>query len=585
MNNGATTGEPDTSPEEVPADMAKPSEDKLASSSSPPSPPKSDESVETSMPSPDTRDATPGLDHTFNQQSQPLEQGSAVLGVDLSIDGKAATSTEARTSDVATPVETPSEATAPSGSLPFDEKSPIATEVSGEATPPYVGEPSEQCSEAAFEETSPSTPSISNENNHKITKPPSPPRISYASVLKSPVQETNETHSHRRALSHEVHDVHQRTQKQGTSTSFTPQKTCSSQSAELQEDQAKTPQSKGSSSMPLSSDASPSDLAPPSPPSGAPPQVTPSLASPQCPTFSVPRSMEPQRKFISGQLPNNLDDPSVDLRHLLVAPWCTRDPEFESPRDISYDEAHSHNWDMEEQLMRTRWHPTRYLRSQTEGCKDEEVPIRNTAARLVDLMPCKEFEKIGLSVPMPHAKHRLQEWSWRSFSGFGTGGRGGGWGDSASSWEASSPSSSFACENAQSTDDSDTVKTKSRKEEKRLRRARKRALKQSTQDKSSPSSEDFSNTDKKKQGRKKKHGRKKIGKQETFRREALAREEGEEETPSSSISIPTRGQEQEDVEEGIGASGTTSPKKRRSPRDKDAVGVRIPSGRGTAKKR
>ncbi|KAF8986248.1 hypothetical protein BGZ52_009228, partial [Haplosporangium bisporale] len=300
----------------------KPSEDKLALSPPPPSLPKSDKSVETSTPSPDASDATPSLDHTFDQQLQLLEQGSTVLGIDHSIDGKATTSTEARTSDIATPVETlTSEATTPSGSLLFDQKSPIVTAASSEAIPPYVGEPPEQRSEAAFEETSPSTPPTSNKNNHKITKPPSSRRISYASVLKSSLRETNETHPHRGAPSHEVHDANQRTQKQGASTSFTLQKTCSSQSASLQEDQSKTPQSKGSSSVPLSSDASPSDLAPPSPLSSALPQVTPSLASLQCPTFGVPRSTEPERKFVNGQLPNNLDDPSVDLRHLPIAPW------------------------------------------------------------------------------------------------------------------------------------------------------------------------------------------------------------------------------------------------------------------------
>ncbi|KAF9210564.1 hypothetical protein BGZ59_009279 [Podila verticillata] len=650
----------------------KPSEDKLALSPPPPSLPKSDKSVESSTLSPDASDATPSLDHTFDQQSQLLEQGSTVLGIDHSIDGKATTSAEARTSDVATPVETlTSEATTPSGSLLFDQKSPIVTAASSEAIPPYVGEPSEQRSEAAFEETSPSTPPTSNKNNHKITKLPSSRRISYASVLKSSLRETNETHPHRGAPSHEVHDANQRTQKQGASTSFTLQKTCSSQSASLQEDQSKTPQSKGSSSMPLSSDASPSDLAPPSPLSSAPPQVTPSLASLQCPTFGVPRSTEPERKFVNGQLPNNLDDPSVDLRHLPIAPWCTRDPEFESPRDISYDEAHSHNWDMGEQLMRTRWHPTRYLRNQTEG-KDEEVPIRNTAARLVDLMPCKEFEEIGLFVPMPHAKHLPKEQIQSLFSGFSTGGGGGGgggggWEDFASPVEASSlsfssslpgssrlfgtpgqrlerdkpkrqpssvidnaieifsssnedevqvvkdegapmepektcltttatavnndissartgkarvrepspssSSSSFAWEDAQSIGDSDTVKTKSRKEERNLRRAVERTLKQSTQDERSPSSEAFSNTDKKKQESKE------AGEQDTFQREAPVKEQGEEEAPSSSISIPTRGQEQEDAEEGIDASGTITPRKRRCPQNEEAVGVRLPSGR------
>ncbi|KAF8949688.1 hypothetical protein BGZ52_005108, partial [Haplosporangium bisporale] len=137
----------------------------------------------------------------------------------------------------------------------------------------------------------------------------------------------------------------------------------------------------------------------------------------------------------------------------------------------------------------------------------------------------------------------------------------------------SSSSSSFAWEDAQSIGDSDTVKTKSRKEERNLRRAVERTLKQSTQDERSPSSEAFSNTDKKKQESKE------AGEQDTFQREAPVKEQGEEEAPSSSISIPTRGQEQEDAEEGIDASGTITPRKRRCPQNEEAVGVRLPSGR------
>ncbi|KAI9240503.1 MAG: hypothetical protein BYD32DRAFT_408307 [Podila humilis] len=128
----------------------------------------------------------------------------------------------------------------------------------------------------------------------------------------------------------------------------------------------------------------------------------------------------------------------------------------------------------------------------------------------------------------------------------------------------SSSSSSFAWEDAQSIGDSDTVKTKSRKEERNLRRAVERTLKQSTQDERSPSSEAFSNTDKKKQESKE------AGEQDTFQREAPVKEQGEEEAPSSSISIPTRGQEQEDAEEGIDASGTITPRKRRCPQNEEA---------------
>lgn len=587
------------------------SEDKVASSPPPPSPPKSDESVETSMLSSDARDATLGLDYMLDQQSQPLEQGSAVtLGVDSSIDEQAATSAEARTRDVATTAETPtSEVTTPSGSLFFDEKSPIATEVSRiEATPSYVGDPSDQHSEAAFEETSPRTPPTSIKDNHKITKPPSPLRISYASVLKSPVQETNKVHPHRTVPVHKNHDTHLRMQEQGTFSSFTLQKTSSSQSAELQGDQAKTPQSKSSSSMPLSSDESSSDLVPPSPSlSGELPQVAPSLASSQYPAFSAPRPTKLQQKFVRGQFPNNLDDPSVDLRHLPVAPWCTRNPEFESPRDISYDEAHSHNWDMEEQLMRTRWHPTRYLRSQTEDGKDEEVPIRNTAARLIDLMPCKEFEEIGLFVPMPHAKHLERGKSNRQSSPaikdvieiFSLWDEGevqvvedeeppmrtkttrpttATTGDNeislvkAGKARAHEPSSSllssFAWEDA-----------KSHREERKVRKAVKCALKQSTQDKSSSSSEAFSKTGKKNQESKG------VGKRENFEREAPVKEEEVVGAFSSSIPILTRGQEQEDVEEETGAFGTATSKKRRGLKDEEAVGARLLSGRGTAKKR
>ncbi|KAF9299828.1 hypothetical protein BGZ74_008603 [Mortierella antarctica] len=168
--------------------------------------------------------------------------------------------------------------------------------------------------------------------------------------------------------------------------------------------------------------------------------VGPTLA-PLTPTYGAPPKTPP-RKFIPGELPNNLDaSPAVDLRDLPIADWCTLDSEFRSPQDLPYAEAHSHNWSMDEQWMRTHWHPKRYLRSQAPDGKDVTIPIPicNTSARLVDMMPCKEYEEMGLFVPMPRHKYRSsKEQSW----GFGSGsGSAGGCGSNATA--SSSFSTSF----------------------------------------------------------------------------------------------------------------------------------------------
>ncbi|KAG0025311.1 hypothetical protein BGZ82_010087 [Podila clonocystis] len=156
-----------------------------------------------------------------------------------------------------------------------------------------------------------------------------------------------------------------------------------------------------------------------------PPETADPTFAPSTPTYGAPPTA-PLRKYICGEFLNNLGAFPVDLHKLPIADWCTPDSEFASPRDLPYAEAHAHDWSMDEQWMRTHWHPKRYLRSQTEDCEDVEIPIRNTTARLVDMMPCKEYEDMALFVPVPRDKYRpCEERNWAfgfgSVSGAGMG--------------------------------------------------------------------------------------------------------------------------------------------------------------------
>ncbi|KAG0331132.1 hypothetical protein BG000_011183 [Podila horticola] len=181
-------------------------------------------------------------------------------------------------------------------------------------------------------------------------------------------------------------------------------------------------------------------------------------------TYGAP-STAPPRKYIHGEFPNNLDASAVDLHDLPIADWCTLDSEFESPRDLSYAEAHAHDWSLDEQWMRTRWHPKRYLRSQVEDGEDIEVPIRNTTARLVDMMPCKDYEAMALFVPMPRDKHRpSEERSWGFGSGSGSGGR---WGSNAPALSVSLLTSPRAFEILGLKSRQGTAKTKKKKKKKK----------------------------------------------------------------------------------------------------------------------
>lgn len=181
-------------------------------------------------------------------------------------------------------------------------------------------------------------------------------------------------------------------------------------------------------------------------------------------TYGAP-STAPPRKYIHGEFPNNLGASAVDLHDLPIADWCTLDSEFESPRDLSYAEAHAHDWSLDEQWMRTRWHPKRYLRSQAEDGEDIEVPIRNTTARLVDMMPCKDYEAMALFVPMPRDKHRpSEERSWGFGSGSGSGGR---WGSNAPASSVSLLTSPRAFDILGLKSRQGTAKTKKKKKKKK----------------------------------------------------------------------------------------------------------------------
>ncbi|KAG0352277.1 hypothetical protein BG005_008268 [Podila minutissima] len=213
------------------------------------------------------------------------------------------------------------------------------------------------------------------------------------------------------------------------------------QVAEPKEDQAQTlPKSTTGSPSSLSSSMGMTAPGPSSSHVSAPLNTFGPTLAPLTPTYGAPPTTPP-RKFIPGELPNNLDaSPAVDLRDLPIADWCTPDSEFRSPQDLPYAEAHSHNWSMDEQWMHTRWHPKRYLRSQAPDGKDVmiSIPICNTTARLVDMMPCKEYEEMGLFVPMPRHKYRSSKEQSR---GFGSGsGSAGGCGSNATASSSSSTS-------------------------------------------------------------------------------------------------------------------------------------------------
>ncbi|KAG0023528.1 hypothetical protein BGZ81_008084 [Podila clonocystis] len=160
-----------------------------------------------------------------------------------------------------------------------------------------------------------------------------------------------------------------------------------------------------------------------------PPETAEPTFAPSAPIYGAPPTAPP-RKYICGEFRNNLGAFPEDLHSLPIADWCTPDSEFESHRDLSYAEAHAHNLSMDEQRMRTHWHPKRYLRSQTEDYEDVEIPIRNTTARLVNMIPCKEYEDMALFVPAPRDKYwPCEERNWASRFGSASGaGMGGGWG-------------------------------------------------------------------------------------------------------------------------------------------------------------
>ncbi|KAG0324012.1 hypothetical protein BG000_002372 [Podila horticola] len=176
--------------------------------------------------------------------------------------------------------------------------------------------------------------------------------------------------------------------------------------------------------------------------SGALPITATPILSPSASVFGAPPAPDP-RKYIPGELPNNLDDGAEDLRNLPTAEWCTRDPEFASYQNLSYEEAHSRNWSLDEQFMHVSGHPTRYLRQMTKGQRadtedgevtegnrkereDEremeelllEVPIRDTSARLVDMAPCRRCQEEG-GLFVPPVLDKYKSYSSSSSDGIG----------------------------------------------------------------------------------------------------------------------------------------------------------------------
>ncbi|KAF8987833.1 hypothetical protein BGZ52_002432 [Haplosporangium bisporale] len=148
--------------------------------------------------------------------------------------------------------------------------------------------------------------------------------------------------------------------------------------------------------------------------------------------------------FVPIQFHNNLDE-ALDLNSLDVAPWCgtdlVGDPRMfwaQPGQAHAQDARHSrvHKWSLEEQLMRTQWHPQRFLRRQgmraaawwghelssEEGGEDGETPvlIRDTSARLVDMVVSKEqAEEEGLFLPPVRdkylGKHEVKQETFWSF--------------------------------------------------------------------------------------------------------------------------------------------------------------------------
>lgn len=187
--------------------------------------------------------------------------------------------------------------------------------------------------------------------------------------------------------------------------------------------------------------------------------------------------------FVPNKFHNNLDE-ALDLNALDVALWCgtdlVGDPRMfwtQPAQAHAQDARHArvHKWSLEEQLMRTQWHPQRFLRRRGGGQgqaeivgrgrsgggyvrppqgqggyadyglldqKDEEhaaarrghelhgslseeeeeipVPIRDTSARLVDMVVSKEqAEEEGLFLPPVRDKYLVskcevkQEPFWR----------------------------------------------------------------------------------------------------------------------------------------------------------------------------
>ncbi|KAF9426154.1 hypothetical protein BGZ94_006862 [Podila epigama] len=145
-----------------------------------------------------------------------------------------------------------------------------------------------------------------------------------------------------------------------------------------------------------------------------------------------------------GQFPNNLDPRQpIDLRTFDVMRWCIADvwlkPSLESVLRQKVLDAHIDSLSVQEQYLRTTWHPDRYLRWRTDSeqrreevgvaqnpCGSERgqheqattntnddvtvlIPRRDTTARLVVLKESLYHESIGLF--LPQRRHR-----YRSFS-------------------------------------------------------------------------------------------------------------------------------------------------------------------------
>ncbi|KAG0092533.1 hypothetical protein BGZ93_008279, partial [Podila epicladia] len=292
-------------------------------------------------------------------------------------------------------------------------------------------------------ETATPSSTLTNKEDHMVTASPAS-RMSYASVLRSPIQETGDKKSTTMPPEQETHQACLQSQQELGATSLTT--SFKTSSAERKEYRAQIlPKASTRSPLPPSSTTGATTPGPSSLPLNAPSKTTRPTLAPSTTTYVAAPTIPP-RQVIHGKHPNNLDVSSVvDLRNLPIAAWCTPDSEFKTPQDLPYDEAHSHNWSMEEQWMRTCWHPKRFLRNQNASGEGVAIPIpipiRSTTAQLVDMMPCKEFEDIALLVPMPRNKYRSsKEQRWGADYGSGSAE---GWGRNAKTL-SSSPTSSRA---------------------------------------------------------------------------------------------------------------------------------------------